>query len=151
MNAEIVERVDAKVLGVMARINPMNADYTDLWSNRFGSRQREIAPLAIEEGCCGVYYGTDQEGMVDFVAGMVVDDVDRIPDGLTVREIPGGTYALFSCTMSTIGPTWNRIHSQWLPTADYVEDESRPSIEYYPASGEGADSPVTIYLAVTRK
>ncbi len=146
MKVEIVERADAKVLGIMARINPMNADYSEIWGNQFDPRQEEITPLAVDDGYYGVYYATGQEGMADFVAGMVVRDTDAVPDGLVLREIAGGTYALFSCTMSSISATWGQIYSQWMPASGYAEDTSRPSFEYYRPGEMGPDAPVAIYV-----
>ncbi|MBM3189845.1 MAG: hypothetical protein FJZ90_14110, partial [Chloroflexi bacterium] len=64
MNAEIVERADAQVLGITARINPMQANYSELWGQRFGPREPEIAALATEKGYYGVYYMTGQENVV---------------------------------------------------------------------------------------
>ena len=151
MNAEIVVREDAQVLGITARIKPMEADYRELWDKQYGPHEDVVAALAAEKGCYGVYYGTDQEGVADFIAGMVVGDVGDVPEGLTLRELPGGQYAAFQCTLSTICNTWGNIYSQWLPASGYVEDESRPGIEHYPSDAMGTDAPVTIYVPVKEK
>lgn len=147
MNVEIVVRPDAHVLGITARINPMEADYNDLWRRRFDPHAPEVAALAAESGYYGVYYGIDQPNMVDFVAGQVVAPVERVPEGLTLRAMPGGAYAAFRCTMREIGATWRQIYGQWLPASGYVEDASRPSFEYF---APGPDETVILYLPVSK-
>ena len=151
MNVEIVNRPDANVLGIAARINPTEADYGDLWGRRFGPREPEIAALAVEPGYYGVYYGTGQPGIVDFIAGMVVGDVADVPEGLTLRPLPGGAYAAFSCTLSGIGATWGQIYGQWLPASGYAEDESRPAFEYFAPNASGPDAPVVIYVPIVAR
>jgi len=151
MKAEIVEREDAQVLGYMARINPMEADYAPLWEKGFDPHQKEIEALASEPAYYGVYYGTEEEGKTDFVAGMMVGEVVDVPEGLTLRDVPGGAYARFECTMSAIGPTWGAIYGQWLPSSGYTVDETRAALEYYPPDMQGPDTPVTIYVPVTQK
>jgi len=148
MNAEIVDRQDAQVLGIAARINPSEADYDDLWHRRFDPREPEVKRLAIDPGYVGVYYGTDKPDLRDFVAGMIVGEVAEVPEGLALRALPGGVYAVFSCTMGNLSETWRAIFAEWLPTSGYAEDESRPGIEYFPPSTVGPDDPATIYLAI---
>ncbi len=151
MEAEIITRGESAVLGVTARINPAQADYKAIWEQQFTPRHAEIAARAVEKSYFGVYYGTDQPGLVDFVAGMAVPVGERAPEGLTHRVVPGGLYAKFRCAMSAIGPTWGAIYGQWLPASPYAEDESRPALEHYPPEMMGPDSPVEIYVAVKAK
>lgn len=151
MNVEIVNRPDAQVLGISARINPMQADYNDLWSHRYDPHEAEIAALATEPGHYGVYYACGQPGMADFVAGRIVGAVAEVPEGLTLRPLPGGAYAAVSCALGSVGPTWQQIYGGWLPSSGYAEDESRPSFEYYAPGTVGPDDPVTIYLPVAAR
>lgn len=149
MDAKIVKRPGSYVLGIGARINPMEAEYGELWEKQFTPRHDEIKALATEDDYFGAYYGTEEEGMADFIAGMAVGELDQVPEGLVHREIPAGEYAAFECTMATIGPTWGAIYEQWLPESGYVEDETRPSLEQYPPDmGEGPDAPVTILVPI---
>jgi len=152
MNPEIIERAEFSVLGITARINPMEADYQDLWGNQFTPRQNEIFALAAEPGCYSFYFGTEQEGLADFIAGVIVEQGTPAPEGLVVRAAPGGQYAVFACTMATLSPTWGQIYAEWLPSSEYVEDESRPSYEYYAVDmGEGPDAPLTIHVPIVAK
>ena len=152
MNAEIVTLEDRYVVGSVARINPMAADYPKIWSEGFNPHAPVVAEMAVEPGYYGVYYGSEQEGMVDFLAGMVVGADATPPEGLELRPLPGGVYARFDGTMATISATWGGIYSQWLPASSYFEDPARPAIEYFaPDMGEGPEAPVTIYVAVAKR
>jgi len=151
MNAEIVNRQDAQVLGIIVRINPSEADYDDLWHRRFDPREPEVNRLAIDPGYVAVYYGTGQPDLMDFVAGMIVGDVTEVPEGLVLRALPGGMYAAFSCTLANLSDTWRAIFAEWLPSSGYAEDESRPGIEYFPPGTAGPDQPATIYVAVVAR
>ena len=151
MNAEIVERADAKVLGTMARINPMEADYRALWDGQFDPHTAEVAAHAVEEGYYSVYYATEEEGKADYIAGQMVGDVADVSEGLTLRAVPGGTCARFDCKMAAIGQTWGAIYGQWLPASAYEQDETRPSLEYYPPGAMGPEADVAIFVPVKRK
>jgi len=86
------------------------------------------------------------------MAGMAVGDVDSVPEGPVVREVPAARYALFTCTMRTIGTTWEYIYKDWLPASQYENDAPLPSFEYYPPDDERAgDFPVSIYVPVREK
>lgn len=147
----IVERAESHVLGVLNRINPTEADYGDLWENQYMPRHKEIDAVSVESGHYGVYFACEPEGVADFISGMAVAKGTEAPEGLTVRAVPAGPYAAFECTMGTIGPTWGAIYGEWLPASEFVEDEARPSIEYYPPETKDEQSPVTILIPVVRK
>ncbi len=150
MEAAIVNRSPGWVLGIEARIDPRKADYKDLWENRFMPRHREIMSLAVDGGYYGVYYPCPETGKADFVAGMMTDESPAVPEGLVRRPLPGGLYASFRCTMSSIGPTWNSIYREWLPSSGYQEDETRPALEIYPPEMSGPDAELRIFVALKR-
>jgi len=151
MEPEILNRSESTVLGVTARINPSQADYKSIWEQQFMPRHAEIVERAMDKSYYGVYYGTDQPGMVDFIAGMAVQPGREAPEGLTQRHVPAGLYARFLCKMSAIGPTWGAIYSQWLPSSEWAEDETRPALEHYPPEAMGPESTVEIFVALKRK
>ncbi|MDM7916550.1 MAG: GyrI-like domain-containing protein [Candidatus Eisenbacteria bacterium] len=159
MSMEIVQRAAAQVVGIAARIDPTKADYGELWGKRFAPREEEVRSLTGAQGCCGIYYGTGEPGQVDFVAGMLDTRPSQAAAGgavalandLVRREVPGGQYAHFRCTLATIGSTWHRIYGQELPGSDYAEDEGRPCLEEYPPDARGPDTPVSIYVPIRPK
>jgi len=80
---------------------------------------------------------------------MAVGEVASIPNGLVVREVPAARYAVFECTLKTIGETWDRIFQDWLPASQYENDAPLPSFECFPPDDARAgDFPVSIYVPV---
>lgn len=147
----IVQRREAfRVMGIQARINPMSADYNDLWRNRFEPRFPEIRKYAGNQTCYGVYSPCGEPEMVDFVAGMRVGEVDVVPEGLVVRDVPACDEAVVECTLSTIGPTWGRLYGEWLPGSGYAPDDSLAAYEEFPAGECGPDSRVIIHMPVRK-
>jgi RNA polymerase sigma factor (sigma-70 family) len=152
MEPTFVERPAFAVMGVLNSDDPTTMDYGDIWGNQFGSRAMEIGPVATERNTYGVYFATEQEGVVDMVAGMPVLIGTEAPEGLVVREVPAATYAVFPCTMAEIRETWQAIENDWLPSSDYEWDLSAACFELFPPEATGApDSPLTIYVAVKPK
>ena len=88
---------------------------------------------------------------MDYLAGMAVTDVQGVPEGLTLREVPGSRYAVFECTVATISDTYDWIFDQWLKEAPYPrpgEGSSRADFERYPPATDSGDSPVLLYIAL---
>jgi predicted transcriptional regulator YdeE len=151
MDVSIVELPDRWVMGTQTRIQPLGADYGTIWSLGFDPHLNEIQPLATEEGFYGIYFGREETGWVDFVAGMMVPDGAQPPAGCVARPVAGGTYARFDCTMATNGSTRSAIYGQWLPASAYAEDQSRPALEYYPPAAMDPQAPVVILTPVKPK
>jgi len=150
MTPRMEERGAFTVMGIQLRINPMSADYGDIWRNQYEPRLPEIEPFATDEACLGLYFGTGDEGKVDFVAGRPVEGVTNLPDGLVLWEVPGATEAVFECTMGTIGPTWHAIYQEWLPASEYVADEDAPCYERFAPGCHEGTVPVTIHVPVKK-
>ena len=151
MEAKIIEREAMTLLGTTARINPMGADYMALWAE-FGKRATQVSALAVGQDAYAAYFGSDEPGKADFVAGMAVPDDASAPEGLVRRVVPAGTYAEFQCMMATISRTWGAIYETWLPQSDWAEDETRPSLECYGADmSHSATGKVIIQVPVVKK
>jgi predicted transcriptional regulator YdeE len=147
-----VDRPAFTVMGVGVRINPMAADYDDIWMNQFEPRAAEIAPFAMDESAYGVYFPTDEEGMVEMVAGLSVAGVMEVPEGLVAREVPAAHEAVFECAMDAIGPAWGHIMGEWAMGSGYVIDPTAPAFERFPpGSGPEGNVPVCIHVAVKGK
>ena len=78
---------------------------------------------------------------MEFVAGRPARDGIDVPADLAVREIPPATYAVFECTMATIGATWEATYGDWLPNSAYVVDAGKACVEaFVPGCHEGTTS-----------
>lgn len=152
MEPKIVTRDAFNVMGVIVRCNPMGADYSAIWEKQFMPYHDQISWLSTDKAYYCVYFETGEENLADVMAGMAVGEVASIPEGLATREIPMARYAVFECTMKTIGETWENIYSDWLPASHYEHDAPLPSFEYFPPDDERAgDFPVSIHVPVREK
>jgi len=151
MEPEIREREAFTVMGVLLRINPMTADYHDIWSKLFGARESDIRPFVSEDAAYGLYScaTADADGVIEFVAGLPVGSVSEVPDGLVVREVPDHLEAVFECSIATLGQTWHRIFGEWLPGSGYDHDDGpTPCYERFPPGCHEGAAPVTIHVAL---
>ena len=152
MEPTFVDKPAFAVLGVLNSGDPTALDYGDIWGRQFASRAMDIGPVATERNAYGVYFATEQEGVVEMVAGMAVAIGQEPLEGLVVREVPAAAYAVFECTMAQIGPTWQAIEGEWLPASDCEWDQAGACFELFPPESTGApNSPLTIYLPVVKK
>jgi len=152
MQPDVITKREAfKVLGVQTRIEPMSADYMKLWTETYMPHDATIRAASGEGGSYGLYFGTEEHGKADFLAGMAVKAVDAIPAPLVLREVPEAEYAVFKCPMSGIGDTWRGIYQDWLPgSKEYAETEGKPCFEYYPPGVHEGRALVEIYIPVKK-
>lgn len=148
----IVKRESFRVLGVQARIEPMSTDFAKLWADMYMPRHETIQTMSGSQESYGLYFGTDEKGKVDFLAGMPVVEADPVPEGLVVREIAEADYAVFETPMSGIAETWKGIYENWLANStEFAEDESGTSFEVFPPGVHEGLSSVSIFIPVKRK
>ena len=126
---EIAHRPAMKVLGVLVKSTAEEQDFGEFW-DRFMARAKEAEPFRVEPGHYGVDYLPDETGEFEYIPGVAVGDVDAVPEGLIVREVPVGLYAAFPCRISAAQQTYDAIE-QWLASSTYSRDESRPGLEHY--------------------
>jgi predicted transcriptional regulator YdeE len=130
----------------------MNADYKDIWGNQFMPHHDAVRRFADGDGYYGVYFPSDEPGQVDFIAGMAADASAEASEGLVLRGLPGGQYAVVECAMEAIAQTWQTIYGEWLPKSDaYAADEERPCFEHFPPGADQGKVPLSIYVAVKGK
>lgn len=141
MTPEIREIESFHVVGVRERYNlETRRAIPELW-NQFFRLIGDIPHIAGGEtyGLC--LNGDPEEGSFDYVAGVGVERVDRLPEGLIAETIPRHTYAVFRHTMTTdelppgLHQTVGWIWSTWLPASayDYVP---MADFELYPPDFE---------------
>jgi len=150
MEPKMVTRDAFTLMGVMERFAHGNEDFEGIWK-RFMRYHDQIQPLSTDKVYYGVYFVIDEGKELDCLAGMAVADVDSIPDGLVVREVPAARYAVFECTVETISDTYDWIFGQWLKTAPYArpgENSPKADFERYPPATDSGDTPVLIHIVL---
>ena len=78
-----------------------------------------ILPLSTDKAYYGAYSPSEDEGPMDYLAVMLVENIQEPPEGLTLCQVSEARWAVFECTVEIIGQTSNAILREWLPTAPY--------------------------------
>lgn len=120
--------------------------FVSIW-NEFERNHERIKHHSVDSRYYGVSFGIAEDGRFDYLAGMAVVPVDEVPEGLQVREVPAGTYAVFSCSVQAIGQTYGYIFGEWRSTSGYELDTKKPAFEEYPPAAD-ATSPVRIHIPI---
>jgi len=139
------------ILGVACRIRRGSESpelFGRIWKT-FESRRREIESAATQRVYFGVSFPTDEEGVTEYLAGMTVAAGMPPPDGLEVRTVSGGEYAVFECPLDAIGATYQHVFAVWLPNAAVQIDAGRASFEQYPE--KTPEQPVQLYIPVRQQ
>ena len=128
------ERITSKpaftVVGLKYHGKNENEEIPQLWQ-KMGPRFSEITDVLDEEVCYGVCHNLDEgTGEFDYLAVLEVSGDGEVPDGMVRWEIPEQTYAVFECTLPTIGQTFDYIHKTWFPQSNYKRAPG-PELERY--------------------
>ena len=149
MEPRYVDKEAFVVVGIPARGAPGELPYGRLWGE-LDTHYPALEDRLIDSAGYGAYYPTDQEGIVDFVAGVAMRAApEPLPEGLAAREVPAAHYAVFTRTLSTAGRAYGFIYGQWQPPAGYAFDHVSPSLEVY-AHGNAPDAETEILVPLRR-
>lgn len=137
MKVNIESYREFKAIGIIWHGKMQNGpkELPQFWDKTFLPRSQEIKNTRIEEWGSANSYGimwnfNMEKGEMDYLAGIeVVSDV-KIPDGMTVWEIPAQTYAVTRGPLSIIGELIKTIYD-WLPTSGYKRVDGAPEFELY--------------------
>ena len=125
-----------------------------LWQ-AFGPRIAELMGCARlsedNRGSCGVSKMIDEDNFT-YWAGIGVESVESLPEGMATMTIPQGWYV--KCTapgIEQLGEALMAIYSQWQDTQDeYVLDMQGVSLELYPENWQITDA-LEVYASILKK
>ncbi len=156
------ERIDAGLLSHLSEVLDMRPEIKEIDSflvagfrERFDAASKHQIPALwgrfmplLEEvphragGTFGVCTNmSSDDGSFDYVAGVEVERVDRLPSGMVAESLPRQTYAVFRHQLRSydlhaeLQPTLRWIFGTWLPGSDF-EYVVGPDFERYPADFE---------------
>lgn len=112
-----------------------NNEIGDVWA-QFDARYAEI-PHTVDE-FYGVCFGKPNSEKPWYLAGGGVSQVGDIPEGMMSLSIPAQRYAVFECTLGTLGDTYRAIVEEWQPRTGHQHGDG-PEFEYYPNESEPGD------------
>jgi len=110
MKYQLIELKPTKVIGMVYRGANSKGEIPEMW-NVFNVRFKDIKNPDLTK-FYGLCYDFSMDGGMAYMAGLGVDTVEEIPNGMEVQEIPGGKYAVFTFTehISKIGAFWDEIY-----------------------------------------
>ena len=151
MEPKIVNRETVTVLGVQDRLTHMEEGVPEMWEVRFMAYHDAIVALSTDKVYYGCAFSTDRTERYDYLAGMAVPPSTDVPEGLTLREVPGGLYVRVDCTIATQDDGFDLVENKWLPASEYVKDGSRPTLDCYPPGSVSGDSPMYLCFPIVEK
>lgn len=135
-----------EVAGLSLR-GTQDANFEALWEE-VNERSDELFSHAVADETYGVTIDADEEtGEFTYLAGVVVESTEGLPDDASVVEVPGGTYAVFEATLDDIDGTYEWIMNEWVAKSAF-EIRDAPFIERY-GSEWGPETAFEVLVPVT--
>jgi len=117
---------DRNIVGLKYVGDNANREISALWP-----QTAEVFGKAKKIGCP---YGASKmtgDGQIEYVAGILVADLDDIPEGATGLHVKGGLCALVDTDLDHMHETIDSFFNEWIPNSDYVM-APRELMEEYP-------------------
>ncbi len=149
MEPTIVSKPAFIAVGLGYRGKNENEEIPKLWQG-FGPRFKEIEGVIDGDVCYGICDNMDESsGEFNYVAAVEVSGGGDIPEGMVCWDIPEQTYAVFICTLPTIGQAFDHIYKTWLPQSGYKR-ACGPEFERYDKEFDPNDpsSEMEIYIPI---
>lgn len=157
MEARIVRKQAFLVVGLAGRFTPASPRIPELWG-RFAPRMNEVPRRrgAHTLGLCiDVEADTVAEVGFTYVAGVEVERVDTVPEGMIAFTVPANTYAVLTHRghLSRLPDMVKHVWGRWLPASRYRHVPA-PDFELYDPerwdarTGEGE---VDLYIPIANE
>ena len=146
MEPKIVSKPAFTVVGMQVRGKNENGEIPQMWG-AFMPRAVEIRHKANPDVCYGVCGNMDASGEFDYLAGFEVSSAADIPEGMASWALPESKYAVFTCTLPTIGQAFEYAHKTWLPQSGYQPAPS-PEFELYDDCFNPQDESSELYIYI---
>ena len=152
MEPKFIDKDPIRLVGVIAFGKPETITplLNDIWMNQFMKYDDQLKPYSVDKAYYGAWIG-EPDGNATYVAGMAVENLPEIPQGLGERVLPAATYAVFDCTVGSIGDAYGEIYGTWLPASAYEYDPAASDFEFYPPDTQNSGSPTQVFIPVREK
>jgi AraC family transcriptional regulator len=156
MEPRVITKEAFTVVGIPFKGLPSSGPYEDgVNNNEIGKAWDELNARAAEIknwsgpgiGLCFAMPNQDEPW---YIGGAEVSRVEDVPADMVVKHVPAQRYAVFECTLPTIGQTYAFITEQWQATSGYQHVEA-PDFELYDETWDDNDplgSPMYIYWPI---
>ena len=149
MDVQIKNKPAFTVVGLKYHGKNENNEIPQIWGE-MQPRWGEISARVNPQDTYGVCGNLEEDGSFSYVAGVEVSVAEDIPAGMESWEVPAGQYAVFPCTLKTIGETYKDAFETWLPSSKY-DHHPTPDFEFYDASFDPEDFESLLYIYIPIK
>jgi AraC family transcriptional regulator len=104
-----------------------NNEIGKVW-DEFNARMAEVKHVS--GPAYGLCFGMPNDKEPWYIAGVEVARAEDVPAGMMSMTVPAQMYAVFPCTLGTLGATYRMITEQWQPRSGY-EHADAPDFELY--------------------
>ncbi len=148
MEPKIVTKPAFTVVGMLYHGKNENNEIPRLW-DEFNPRMQEIKQMVTPPRAYGVCGNPGDDDAFDYLAGFEVDGIDEIPAGMSSWKVPEQTYAVFPCTIKSIGEAYQYAFQTWLPKSGYQHVKG-PDFELYDEDFDpkSKDPELTIFIPI---
>lgn len=146
---EIVNKPGFTVIGLKNRCKNRESGVRELW-RQFTERWEEVQQAGPADMVCGLRDHFDTEsGEFDYLAGVEVEAVDSVPDGMEAWDVEAQNYAVFPTTLSGLNDTYRYASDSWLQESNYRRTPG-PEFEQYSQgfNPDNPDSRLDLYIPV---
>jgi predicted transcriptional regulator YdeE len=151
MEPKIVTKPAFTVVGMKYFGKNENQEIPQLW-REFNPRCLEVINKVEPNECYGVCGDLDEAGRFKYLAGYEVSAAEELPADMESWDVPEHEYAVFPCTIPTIGATYEYAHNTWLPSSDYQRSPT-PDFEFYDETfdPQNPESVLYVYIPIKKK
>lgn len=132
MEYKIKEIPAFTVVGIHRQFHP-ETSYQQIPAFWEEMMQKPDFPLLGMYGICNDEAGSGKE--FDYWIADNYDPQQPIPAGFSTLTIPGGTWAVFPCTVTTLQDTNTKMWNEWLPNCKEYKLRSSFNVEMYMPDG----------------
>ena len=156
MEPKFETKLSFKAVGMMFSGKVKGNELYELW-DRFSKVISEIPNRSNTDMCYGIVnpFSTKMEdGEMEYVAAVEVDNFNNVPEGMVSIEIPESHYAIFTHKghIRNFMDTIKFVFGQWLPNSDY-KIMNAPELEVYDErfNVDSVDSELEFCIPVEKK
>lgn len=150
MEPKIVSRPAFSVVGMLYHGKNENNEIAQMWGE-FNPRFDEVKHMInLEAPAYGVCNPPGEDGAFDYIAGFELSSTAAPPEGMLTWDVPDGKYAVFPCTLKTIGQAYQHAFETWLPGSGYQRVEA-PDFELYDENFDPQEEGSVLYIYIPIK
>lgn len=147
---KFVDREAFHVVGLISYFTSGEVNFDQLWQE-YMKIEAILKEFNTNEGNYGVYFGPTYRKPLHYLAGCRIENLNEIPLGIEIRNIPSAKYAIFKISYDDLLKAYNYIWDEWLLESSYSKDPTKPWFDFYPIDNPDDETNIEIWIPVIEK